>query len=236
MKSIRKRGPNRKKKGECSIVSKDFAEGKPPQNGHAERLDMYIKRSLELKRLGYLHHEVAEKLTQEFNLERTPSITSISVWINTGRAAFSEDIQRLQEDMRIEQFTDLEKMKRKFLALANAEYLEITRWVMEEGSLQPKLDENAVKEQIDAGNLVIKIMTRQSKLLGLDLEKSVAKKGEGPSTLQELQLWLIGQLSAPEGSQGQEQPKVIDVDSQILTLATGLPDELDEVEQDSDGV
>lgn len=208
-------------KGRTTIKSRKRIKGRKPKVGHEERLAAYQKRALFLKRLGHYHHEIADIIAAEFELESIPAITTVADWLKAGSTAVSKDIQELQWQMRLQQFTELEKLKSKWMPLATAGNLEITRWRMEEGELQPQLDENAIDEQIRATREVVNIMARQAKLLGLDIEKSIADNGEGPGTLQELQIWLINQVSI---SVGAPNGQAIDIQTEKLELGTGLPE------------
>ena len=88
---------------------------------------------------------------------------------------------------------------------------------MVEGELQPELDENAIKEQLDATSKCVSIMARQAKLLGLDLQQAVPDdKKDGPKTLQELQLWIINQVNHP--SPGGPPMKTIEMQSGVEGL------------------
>lgn len=198
-----------------------------PMTGHEARLEAFVKRALELKRLNYYHHQVAEKIAEEFKLEVVPAITTVADWLKKGSEAVRRDIEELQWQMRIEQFKELDRLKAKWMPLATANALEIQRWVIVEGELQPSMDENAIKEQVDATKAVVAIMNRQAKLLGLDMEKAVTPTGEGPGSLQDLQIWLVNQINmttgAPNGSAS------IDVHSEVLELSAGIPELADAV-------
>lgn len=219
----------KKNKHRRSVRSKHAKKGAPLSVGHEDRLQSYTKRTLQLSRLGYYHHEIASTIALEYELESVPAITTIADWLKRGREAVAQDIKELQElqwQMRIAQFTELEKLKAKWIPLAMAENLEITRWVRIEGELQPSLDEDAVKEQIEATKQVVSIMQRQARLLGLDIEKSITEAGEGPASLQELQIWLIGQVNL---STGAPNGQAIDIQSERLELRSGIK-ELDQDE------
>ncbi len=206
----------RPKTHKTTLVSKNRIKDRALSIGHEERLLAYKKRALILKRNGHYHHEIGDMIAQEFNLETIPAITTVAHWLKDGNDAVARDIQELQWQARIEQFTQLERMKSKWLPLATAEALEITRWIRVEGVLQPELDEDAVKEQ------VVNIMTRQAKLLGLDIEKSIADTGEGPGSLQDLQIWLINQVNI---STGAPNGAPIDVQAEVLELRSGIEEE-----------
>lgn len=205
--------------------AKRGATNKEALVGHEARMEVYIARTLALKRLNYYHYEIAEEIAKEFDLVDVPAITTIATWLQKGRSAIREDIEELAWQMRLEAFQELDRMKRKFLQIACADELQIKRWAMIEGEMQPVLDENAVKEQLKAGQLVVQILARQAKLLGMDLEKSVTPQGEGPQSLSELHLWLIGNINAM-GGEGKE----INITGKTLELKSGIP------ELDSDSV
>lgn len=216
--------PPKKRRKKATIATIDLIERKPDGDsiaGHEARLASFIKRTMELKRANYFHYEVAEMIAEEFKLESIPAIPTIASWYKQGMNAIREDFEEVAYQMRLEQFGQLEQMKRKWLGIALADHLEIRRWVMEEGSLQPKMDEDATKEQLEATKQTIAIMARQAKLLGLDLGQAINKEdGEGPQTLQALQLWIINQVSTPnEPFSGQ----VLGVEN-MLELKTGIPE------------
>lgn len=215
--AAKKKRAKRKRKATIATIGIAGAkEDGSPIAGHEARLASYVKRTLELKRLDYPHWEVAQMIADEYKLDSIPAITTVADWYKKGMSAVREDIEELQWQMRIEQFNQLEKLKRKWMPLAMSDALEIRRWVMEEGTLQPELDENAIKEQIEATKQVVNIMARQAKLLGLDLTQSTNKDGDGPGTVQDLQLWMIGQINI--GGHG----AAIDVSSEVLELRSGL--------------
>jgi len=217
----RKRG--KAKAGGGTIKAKTHLAKRKADDGHADRLLTYVKRTLQLKRDGYYLQEIAYKIAEEFNLETVPHITTIAKWREHGNEAFKEDIKQLQGQLRIDQFNELESMKAKWLPIAIAGNLEITRWVRIEGELQPELDERAIEEQLKATREVVNIMNRQAKLLGLDLEKSVNEEtGEGPGSLQDLQIWLINQVNI---STGAPNGAPIDVQAEVLELRSGIEEE-----------
>ncbi len=222
-----------KKRARTTLVRKDHPEGSSNAVGHEERLAHYILRTLELKRKGYRLFQIAEMIATEFNLTHVPHIATVHNWSVTGMKEVNHDILQLQLELRINQFNELEKLKDKWMPIACADQLKIQRWKMEEGTLQPFMDENATAEQLKATNELVKIMARQAKLLGLDMEKAVTKDGEGPANLQELQIWLINHHPAPtqstvHGSTG----GTIDIHSEVLSTRTGIP----ELEQSSDSI
>lgn len=220
----RKVHKHKRKPVTATLKTTSHPDGRKSQNGHEERLPMFIKRTLQMRREGLYFHEIAEAIANEFKLESIPCIATVYNWNKQGMGLINEDILALQYQIRIDQFTDLEKMKAKWMPIATANALEIRRWQMHEGELQPVMDENAVAEQIDATKAIVAIMARQAKLMGLDMEKAVAATGEGPESLQALQIWLVNQINtAPNGS------SAIDVQGEVLELTAGIPDVADSV-------
>lgn len=205
-----------------SAVGKDRIKDRALSIGHEERLASYKKRALILKRKGHYHHEIADIIADEFELETIPAITTVAHWLKDGNDAVAHDIQELQWQARIEQFGQLERLKAKWMPIAVADELEIQRWRMQEGELQPFMDEDASKEQIEATKQVVSIMNRQAKLLGLDIEKSIAETGEGPGSLQDLQIWLINQVNI---STGAPNGAPIDIQGEVLELRSGIEEE-----------
>lgn len=218
-----KQDGRKRRKGAATLKPKNFV-GKTAQAGHEERLASYIKRTLQLKQIGHPLYRIAQIISEEFNLEVIPHIATVALWRKQAMEAVTDDILVLQQQLRIDQFNELEQMKVKWLAVATADDIQIQRWRMEEGELQPFMDENATKEQIEATKQVVNIMSRQAKLLGLDIEKSPAVTGEGPQDLQSLQIWMINQTNIINPQQGGS----IDVQSEVLELRSGIP-EIDSV-------
>ena len=179
----------------ATLKQKDHVEDRSSMVGHEARLTAYIKRTMELNRKGHYLHEIAHIIAEEFNLDHVPNIATVCKWKATGLNAIDADIKALRMQFRLSQLEELEILKAKWMPIAAAQGLEIRRWKMEEGTLQPVLDENAVKEQIQATDQVVKILARQAKLLGLDLQEAMTEDGKGPKTLQELQLWIINQTN-----------------------------------------
>ena len=128
--------------------------------GHVDRLTAYQKKSLELSRLGHPYHVIAAMIAEEFQLERVPCIATVHNWIQKGDLAYTDDINHLRYTLRLQQFNRLESfLVHKWLPLAMAQSVEITRWKMVEGELQPELDENAIKEQLDATAKCVNILS-----------------------------------------------------------------------------
>lgn len=234
-----KKGRGRKKAKKPVMKSKDSLGS--PCTGHVERLHAFQKRAFDLKVLDMAHWEIAEKIAEEFNLERVPSVVTIANWLDKANFAFELDIAKLAAQMRIEQFNELERLKQKWMPLACAQELAIKRWIRVEGTLQPDLDENAVAEQIDATKAVVAIMARQAKLLGLDMDKKI-EGNKDELDLNTLQLWIIGQVN---GSPDVTQALTFDVEATsspstgkptgpVLELRSGR-DDIDEFELGSTG-
>lgn len=221
--------------------------GNNPNIGHVERLNALMKRTFELKTLDYTHNEIAHKVAEEFKLERVPSIVTISNWLDKANFAYTLDIEKLAFHLRIEAFNELEKMKQKWLPLAMADSLKITRWFFTKDGPQPDLDERAVKEQIDATKAVVAIMARQAKLLGLDMEKKL-ENDKDQLDMNQLQMWIIGQVNgttpnlsdlnpSPDATAPTEAAVVSEVPADakpamVLELRAGRP-EIDELEDGS---
>lgn len=203
----------------ATLTTVEHPKGRDAKAGHEERLPAFIKKSLDLKRKGLYLHEIAEAITKDFNLATVPHITTVANWIRQGNEAVKEDISHLQIQLRIDQFNDLERLKAKWMRIATADEIKIQRWVMVEGARQPVIDEDATKEQLEATNAIVKIMQRQARLLGLDLEKAIEEKGDGPKSLQDLQLWFIGHLNIHGVGGGQ----TLEAESEVLELKSGIP-------------
>ena len=80
---------------------------------------------------------VAPIIAMEFKLEVIPHITTIAKWQRQVMEAVDADIKDLREQLRIEQWTYLQKLLVKWMPIATADHLEVQRWKREEGSLQP---------------------------------------------------------------------------------------------------
>lgn len=137
-------------------------------------------------------------------MERVPAVSTVAYWLDAAYRATDEDIKKLQWQWRMDSFMHLERMKKKFMTLALTDDLEIQRWVRsKDGEMQPTIDENAIAEQLKATEVCVKIMARQARLFGLDLE-TAHKEGEGFDDLQGMQVWIIQQVNqmvgAPNGS------------------------------------
>ena len=95
-----------------------------------------------------------------------------------------------------------------------------------QGELQPELCENAIDEQLKATIALVKIMDRQAKLMGLDLEKKV-EENKGVLDKDSIHLWIIGEVNKSIAPQG-----AIDIQAEarpVLELKSGSP-EIDELE------
>jgi hypothetical protein len=212
--------PRTKKIGKTAIRLVDANKDKPATIGHDERLQAYIKRAMELKILDYTHFEIAQKMFEEFKMERIPSITTVHRWIEQGYQKTDEDIKHMQWSFRLQQMERLERLVSKFLPIALCDELEIRRWVNTKEGPQPTIDENAIGEQLKAGELALKIMARQGRLFGFDVE-SLPKDMEGVGDLQSMQIWIvnhIAKMAAPIKGKVIEQ----DPDRPVLELESGL--------------
>jgi len=190
-----------------------------PQVGRDERLVAFVQRAVELKRKDYFHHQIAQIIADEFKLSVVPSIPTISYWLAKDYEIRAEDIEEMKKQMRQEEFKRLEKLIAKWMPIALADDLQIQRWHFEEGVLQPFMDENATKEQLEATKVITKLIDQEAKLMGLNMEKVLTSDKDGPQDLMELQLWIINRVNgtAPNG-------KAIDVMSEKLELRSGIPE------------
>lgn len=221
MKQPRKKPKPRKanrlpKKGTAAIQLKEHA-GNPATTGHDARLLMYKKRAIELRALDHTLLEIAQMIYVEFQMERPPSLSTVHNWLESIYQDTKDDLLAIHWTLRFEQFKQLEKMKLKWLAVANADELAIRRWVRTKEGEQPTLDENAVAEQLKATEAAVKIMARQARLFGLDLEQAI-KDGEGPQG--DMHLWVIQQVAKmgmPAGG-----PIVDEETSVVLELTSGI--------------
>lgn len=217
-----KRKTKRGAMGGGTIKATTHLPDRHAEDGHEERLASFIKRTLQLKRDGYHYHEIGPIIASEYKLEVIPHFTTVAKWRRQGMNAFDKDILDLANQMRMDQWEELESMKSKWLPIATAQALEIRRWKMVEGSLQPEMDEDALKEQLEATKQVVSICAAQAKLFGLNMEQAIASSGDGPESLQALQLWMVGQINI----QGAPTGGVIDINptNEILELKSGIPE------------
>lgn len=224
MKPRKERRPVKKarqtKRGKTAIRLIDAKKDKPATIGHDERLQAYIKRAMELKILDYTHFEIANKMWEEFQMERIPSISTVHGWLEKGYQKTDDDIKKMQWTWRMQQMERLERLVAKWMPLALADELSIQRWIRTKEGPQPTIDENAIGEQLKASELLVKILAREGRLFGFDVE-SAEKTGEGIGDLQSMQVWIINHIS----KMAQSVPgKVIDQDPDrpVLELASGL--------------
>jgi hypothetical protein len=183
---------------------------------------MYMKRAIELKRMDYTHFQIAQTMHVEFNMERRPAISTVSYWLDALYRHTDEEMKRVHCQFRAEQFEQLERLKSKWLKIAMAQDLEIQRWINTKGGKQPTIEENAINEQLKATEAIVKIMARQARLLGLDVERA-GPQVDGAQDRQEMQLWIIRQISmmgvAPaEGSKMESGREVLELTSGIEEL------------------
>ena len=207
-----------------------------PFTGHTERLNLYIKRAFELKTLDWSHRRIAEHMAEEFGMKHPPSIVTVSTWLDKANFAYTLDISKLASQMLIEQFNILEEIIAKWMPIAVADSLTVTRWSRINERYEP--DEDAIAEQAEATKIVLKTMERQAKLLGLDLEKK-PEGNKDEMDLNTLHLWIIGKvnenLPVSDPARGSANNAVIPTGTpprQILELRSGRPeiDELDKID------
>lgn len=145
---------------------------------------------------GKPYRVIAEELWQEFKLEVCPSLTAVCRWIASAKEVLLHEISDLQIQLRMEQLNELEELKRPWWEAATRNLL-VRRTVMRDGRAIEEVDEDAFKEHEKAANVVIKLMERQARLLGLDLAGSDDNKGKA-TNIQEIYMFISQQLnSAP---------------------------------------
>ena len=191
--------------------------------GAVERLHTKILRAWHLRSEGLFYHEIAKIIGEEFN-EKPVSQKCIMEWLDKYKEEFFKEIKEFQARSRMEQYMQMERMKRKFLPIACLDELHVKRHVKagEEGVIQV-IDENAFEEQRKASETVIKIMQRQANLMGLDLTKA-RNEEEGPiHSLLDLQIWITNQVNPAIQMPGEKKAPGRTLET--LELESGHPGE-----------
>lgn len=162
-----------------------------------------IKRALELKRMDNTHFEICVALQQEFNLERLPGVSTVADLLDAAYRATDAEIKQIQWQWRMEQFEQLERAKMKWFRLVTADEgdFKVRRIEGRGEDTAVILDENIIGEQIKANQEMVRIMARQARLFGLDLETAIKSEGEDVGNLQ---VWILNQINqmvgAPNGA------------------------------------
>lgn len=224
MKTLRKQAKrkSRRKAHQGTLVSVDHNPEASTNDGHEDRLKLYMRAAADLKSRGYTYQEIAPKIAEQFRLVAQPHFMTVARWCWKADETIDEEIKEIARHLRWDQWNELERMKNILMPIVCAEELEIRRWAVINGEKQPVFDEEAVAERLKACAEVVKIHARQAKLMNLDLGQAEVEKG-GVSTLAEIQAWLI-QRSASGALAAEREP--IDVDGEVLEISSGIEPEL----------
>lgn len=189
----------------------------PPTNGNVESLHELIRFTLHCRVCNMSLLEIQEQIVEQFKME-PPAISTISSWIMRYHEAADEDCKDFRNRQRHQQDLIIEGLLKRWLPVAAAEKLHVLRMRMEDGEMQPVMDENAYDEQAKASAIVIKLLERKTKLWNLDLTPD--NKNVGNVTPDTISLYIIQQLQGKLQHGG-----AIDVDSSVqregLELTSG---------------
>lgn len=210
----REKTPNRKPRLSQTTRRRVAArtEAAPPnakqQVSNEERLSLIVRRAVYLHGIECQPYRViAQQLRDEFNLAFTPAISTICNWMAKGNAEFYDDIKELQKQIRLQQFEECEELKGKWFDAAHRK-IEVTRTRIQDGSPVEIVDENAFAEQARAAEIYLKLLARQAKLLGLDMETSTEGKND-KIDIQQIYLSISRLITYGPRPEKQEDGKVV---------------------------
>jgi hypothetical protein len=134
------------------------------------------------------YRKIAIQIQAEFQLVHTPSVTTVCRWMNIGRAEFLEDIRTMRDQLRLQQFNEVEDIKRRWIEAAMRN-LDVRKRRMRNGQMVEEVDEDDFQAHCKAAEIVLKCCERQAKLVGLDLAANDEGKEKHQSP-QEIYLFI----------------------------------------------
>ena len=160
----------------------------------SERLMPIVRRANELRSEGLYLREIATILGDEFKIS-IPSDASVSRWCADATRAYLADIKGFRANRTFELLQQNEALRRKFLPIALADELAITRYRKEKGEMVAFTDENAFVEQAKAAEVVIKCQKVEMELLGLKGGAGIIEQAGGEQSISDLFAYM-GKLAA----------------------------------------
>lgn len=184
--------------------------------GTDERLMLCKKLAYEMRMDDYPLVEIAETIAKQLNLEKVPSVPTVSEWITTSYNLIVGEVKEMAKQQMMVNAENLKKIIKRYMPMAMGS-LHVEREETIDGFTIKVIDEKAFAEQMKAADLVGKTVERLHKLISP--EEKVKEPGEtgGIRSFQMVVLQeLHNHIHYPE-----KEAKVIEGD--FLTLESGNP-------------
>lgn len=204
--------------GQTTPAPKDKKPRSKATTGADLLMDAKINCAFQLSIRKYPHHEIAVEIGNKFNCQ-LPSRVTVTQWLSDYRTLINKETEEAKAERRQGQQDQIDAIYRELMPIALDKNIQVQREVTIDGQPAMIIDENAFKEKIKAIETIIKMMTREACLQGIDLADY--KQAEGGMDFQAMQLWIISTLNAR-----MEKPIA---GKEVLELRAGTP-ALDEME------
>jgi hypothetical protein len=166
-------------------------------------------------------YEVAGILAKEFNCD-APSDASLSRWFADAQSAYLADIKSFRSARTMALLEQNDRLRRKYMPIAIADELAITRYRNEDGETVAFTDENSYSEQVKAAEVVIRCAMVEMELLGLKGGGGIIEKKDDGQSMGDLFAY-IGKLAANNVAAG-KVPGPITEGAPVLELRSGFED------------
>lgn len=142
--------------------------------GEAERRILFQEFCFHLATKGYPETEIAGRLAIEFNLERVPSRSMVNTLIREAVQHKSQKIAQMREVWLPVNLARLEQVVRNFLPTATGNGTGAPLLTLRKkdfyGEEVEVIDEDAMKEQSKAAEVVLKAIEQGRRMLGIGLK------------------------------------------------------------------
>lgn len=196
--------PKKKKRasgGGSMFVRKTHNKKAGKRQGYAERRTECIEIAWRCKIDGYSERETCKIVQQELGLVDPPDYTTVNRWVNDALKEKAETIANLRDRFVTTEMFRLQRLMRKWMPLATAPDLHVTRTEKSEGQVISVVDENGLKEQAKAAELVLKTIETARRILGVGLANS-EPGDEGPkATFTQINALIMNTVGAGVANQ-----------------------------------
>lgn len=136
--------------------------------GDDEVIEFVKARALELYAIhGKSQREIPALLVKEFPLlQRAPCQKTVCFWIKDASLG-SRTKQEIQQEFLERTHIQFRALQAKWIPIATADTLNVQRSRMKDGELVSYIDEEAVKEQLEATKVVTKLFEVEARFIGV---------------------------------------------------------------------
>lgn len=157
---MKKRSPN------ATVKTTYHPPGVHALQGSVERRMMLVNEAAILKTRGFSLRQIADQLVIQFSLETTPQPKTVYEWIDEGLIEGRENLKEAAETYARLTIARSEKLIRSLWDIATGKVI-VQRTKMVAGFETQILDEEAIKEQIQAAAEIRKQMQLECQVLGV---------------------------------------------------------------------